>query len=75
MWATLSNEASLESAVYRKSTPPVRVTGAFQVSIWVVTSAVLPSVTRKVIGTAPSAFTVNIHTSCFKSGRWSLLNP
>ena len=43
--------------------------------MWVGSSLVLPSASRYAIGTDPSAETVRIHTSCFRSGRWSLEWP
>jgi hypothetical protein len=43
--------------------------------MWVGSSEVLPSASRYAIGTDPSPATVRIHTSCFRSGRWSLEWP
>src|SRR5665647_3070866 len=43
--------------------------------MWVVESSVLPSRSRYVTGTAPSAEMVRSHTSCNRSGRWSFEKP
>ena len=41
--------------------------------VWL--SATLPLSARKCKGTPPSAVTVRMNKSCFRSGRWSLLWP
>jgi hypothetical protein len=46
MWSMFSRVASLESATYKKFLLPTRSTRWFQVSMWVVSSPVLPSATR-----------------------------
>ena len=67
-------EHSLESATYRKSGRPATARSASQVWTWVTESLVLPSAQRNAAGT-PSAVTVRMNSSCFRSGRWSLLKP
>src|SRR5207237_626164 len=57
------------------STTHIATWQACQVAMWVVESSVFPSAILKVNGTAPSAQVVKIHTSCFRSGRWSLECP
>lgn len=75
MWSMLSRVASLQSATYKKLARPAMSRQVFQVAMWVVESSVLPLTIWAVIGTAPSADTVRIHTSCLRSGLWSLEWP
>jgi hypothetical protein len=43
--------------------------------LWVLSSVVVPSVTRWIRGTAPSSQTVRISSICLRSGRWSSVVP
>src|SRR5437660_97134 len=71
MWFMFAVVASLLSATYKNPGCPAIARQACQVAMWVVESSVFPSAILKVNGTAPSAQVVKIHTSCFRSGRWS----
>ena len=75
MWAMFSLVANLESATYRKSDRPRSATNPSQVAMWVVESSTFPSVVRQATGTAPSAVTVRMNTSCNRSGLWSFECP
>src|SRR5205807_2653604 len=75
MWFMFAVVASLLSATYKNPGCPAIARQACQVAMWVVESSVFPSAILKVNGTAPSAQVVKIHTSCFRSGRWSLECP
>ena len=67
--------ASLLSATYKNPGYPAMARHCCQVPTWVVSSVMFPSAIRMVNGTAPSAVTVMISSSCFRSGRWSLECP
>jgi len=65
----------LQSATYTKSLRPVSSAISFHVVWCVWSSTTLPLAAWKQIGTPPSSVTVRMYSSCFKSGRWSLLCP